>query len=153
MRLWPFALEEVTPGDRFATSPLFQGPAIIESLFVNAQDDNTAPRPTITVSYGVGLPPSGNTVLTVAQLGTMIFTDGVISTESANVYQGPVYHLSKFLGAGQTFRQPYYLRFPVYLDQFQLMVRFGTQTGGVQLFTGYIRLLERVPLEILPNFL
>lgn len=154
VRLWPFALEEVTPGDRNATSPFLNGPAVVESVFLNWQDDNTNPKPTIALFYGPSLPPSGNAVLTIAQLGTPIFTDGVISTESAGVYQTPIQHLSKFVGAaGQTGRQQYTLRFPIMLDQFQLLIRFGTQTAGSQALHGYIRVLERVPPELIANFL
>jgi len=121
---------------------------------INAQNDNTNPKPTISMFYGPSLVPSGNTAVgSIAQLGTPIFTDGVISTETGAVYQTPIQHITKVSGDVLTLQLVLPIRFPIALDQFQLMIQMGTQTAGSQILTGYVRILERVPPELLPNFL
>jgi hypothetical protein len=154
VKLWPFAMEQTSPGDRNATSPFLSGPAVIDSLFLQWDDDNTTPRPTITVNYGPALLSSGlNPGLPTAAFGTQMFTDGVITTATANTYQGTVMHLPKWAGVAGTVRLQYDLRYPINLERFQIMVRMGTQTAGPHVVVGYARILENVPPEILLNFL
>jgi len=146
-------MQETTAGDRRATTPFLNGPAIIDKLYLNAQNDNTQPLPTISLFYGPSLPPSGNAVVTLAQLGTPIFTDGVLQTEAGGTFQTPIQHILKASGEAATMRIELDLRFPIFLDQFQLLIQFGTQTAGSQILTGHFRILERVPPELMPNFL
>lgn len=152
VRLWSFAIQETAPGDRLATSPFLNGPAIIESLYLVQTDDSNAPNPTITVWYAPSLPPSGNATVNLADLGTPLFTDSVITSEVGAQFQGPVQHIPAYTFAGTNHQIVIPLRFYISLDRFQLGIRLGTQVAA-KAIAGHFRILERVPPNLVPNFL
>lgn len=154
VNLWPFAMQETTPGDRMATSPLLRGPGVIDQAYLVYTDDSNSPNPTIAIFYGLSLPPSGNTpVGNLADLGTPIFQNSVISSEIVGAFQSPFQHIPIYTFAGGSGRIVLPLRYYVPLEQFQVCIRFGTQGAGSHALAGYLRILENVPPELLPNFL
>lgn len=154
VKLWPFAVQETTPGDRICTSGFFKGPAVVDSIFLIHTDDSNAPDPTITMWYGpTGLPTGNQAVANLSDLGTPFFTEGVVTQEVGGTFQTPLQHIPAFSFSGGTRHGVLPIRFPIYLQQFQITLRLGTQGVGSHAMAGYVRVVEGIALGDIPNFL
>ncbi len=154
VRLWSFAVQQTSPGDAIASSPLFNGPALVHTLAIQYDDDNTTPRPTITLWYGESQPANAAPdPSSVVQLGTPLFETPALVNVTANSWQTPVQHLPKWHGAAGSDPTIYELRYPIRLPRFQVSVRMGTQTAGSHVISGYLRILEAESYEALALYL
>lgn len=153
-RLWAFAVQQTTAGDAIASSPDIIGPALLSELVIQYDDDNSTPRPTITVWYGDSQPASrANDPSTLSALGTPLFEASTLVSSVANQWQTPFQHLPKWHGSAAGDPTVYPLRALIRLPKFQVSVRMGTQTAGSHAISGYLRWLEADSAEALAPYL
>jgi hypothetical protein len=154
VRLWSFAAQETTGGDSLVTSPFFNGPALIEHIAIQYDDDNSTPRPTISLWYGDNQPATAaNDSSPVTVLGTQFFETPTLLSEVANQWQTPVQHLPKWHGAAGSDPTIYPLKFPITIPKFQVTIKSGTQTAGSHVIQGYLRVLEADSLDALAFYM
>lgn len=154
VRLWSFAAQENTGGDALISSPFFNGPALVEHLAIQYDDDNSTPRPTISLWYGDNQPATAsNDSSPVTILGTGFFETPTLLSEVANQWQTPIQHLPKWHGAAGSDPTIYPLKFPITLPKFQVTIKMGTQTAGSHVISGYLRVLEADSLEVLAFYM
>lgn len=153
VRLWPLHWLE-SSGVAVLVSPSFIGPAILDELVLELPTASPLPMPTISIYYAGDNGGGGNNqALGTIPSGTRIFENLTLQRDDANTS-------SDFLGfnvfnmnEASTGFQRLPLKFLVTLPTFFVKLRVQNSVAAITSGLGYLRVLEAVPPDQVPNFL
>lgn len=153
VRLWPFAWREVN-GVAVVVSPQFVGPAIIDALVFQMDTGSPGVFPTLTMYYANDSGGGGNNfAIGTIPTGTRIFENLVTQRDDAFGFTD-LLGVPHFNIAGTSGWHQWPVKYLVNLNSFFLKIRAANNDGAaIDAGQGYVRVLEAVPPEQVPNFL
>lgn len=154
-RLWPFNVQEAGPGRVTVVSPFFRGPAVVTEAWLRGEVGSGTPGAVLTILYAADQAGAGNSQASTAlPSGTSLWESRSLQREDGASFAAGD---GIFDGAGNPGGNSegivHRIGAVVPLNDFALKVSmFWPQAAAVGL-SGYVRLLESVDPELLPDLL